>query len=53
MKAIEEANAEKIIILPNNGNIVMATEQAASVVDRSYCCSFENSSSRYGGNVSI
>ncbi len=34
VKAIEEANAEKIIILPNNGNIVMAAEQAASVVDR-------------------
>ena len=34
VKAIEEANAEKIIILPNNGNIVMAAEQAASVVDQ-------------------
>ncbi|WP_459499815.1 DAK2 domain-containing protein [Bacillus sp. C1] len=34
VKAIEEANAEKIIILPNNGNIVMAAEQAASVVNQ-------------------
>ncbi|MCM3736173.1 DAK2 domain-containing protein [Bacillus cytotoxicus] len=34
VKAIEEANAEKVIILPNNGNIVMAAEQAASVVDQ-------------------
>ncbi|WP_242219547.1 DAK2 domain-containing protein [Bacillus cereus group sp. BfR-BA-01380] len=32
VKAIEEVNAEKVIILPNNGNIVMAAEQAASVV---------------------
>lgn len=34
VKAIEEANAEKVIILPNNGNIVMAAEQAASVVEQ-------------------
>ncbi|PEZ05389.1 hypothetical protein CN326_14190 [Bacillus sp. AFS018417] len=34
VKAIEEANAEKIIILPNNGNIVMAAEQAASIVNQ-------------------
>ncbi|MBB5172120.1 DAK2 domain-containing protein [Texcoconibacillus texcoconensis] len=33
VKAIEEVNAEKIILLPNNSNIVMAAEQAASVVD--------------------
>ncbi|MCF6137066.1 DAK2 domain-containing protein [Pseudalkalibacillus berkeleyi] len=33
VKAIEEAHAEKLIVLPNNGNIVMAAEQAASVVD--------------------
>ncbi|WP_078413363.1 DAK2 domain-containing protein [Priestia abyssalis] len=32
VKAIEEVNAEKVIILPNNGNIVMAARQAASVV---------------------
>ena len=31
VKAIEEANAEKIIILPNNKNIVMAAEQAAQL----------------------
>lgn len=31
--AIERANAEKVIILPNNSNIVMAAEQAAQVVD--------------------
>ncbi|WP_369902986.1 DAK2 domain-containing protein [Bacillus manliponensis] len=34
VKAIEEANAEKVIILPNNGNIVMAAEQAASVAEQ-------------------
>lgn len=31
VKAIERANAEKIILLPNNKNIVMAAEQAAQV----------------------
>jgi len=29
IKAIEEVNAEKVIILPNNKNIIMAAEQAA------------------------
>lgn len=33
VKAIEGANAEKIILLPNNSNIVMAAEQAASVAE--------------------
>lgn len=33
VKAIKEANADKIVILPNNSNIVMAAEQAASVVE--------------------
>lgn len=33
VKAIEEAHAEKIIILPNNSNIVMAAQQAASVCE--------------------
>lgn len=33
VKAIEEVHAEKVIILPNNKNIFMATEQAAAVVD--------------------
>ncbi|MFA9557416.1 DAK2 domain-containing protein [Evansella sp. AB-rgal1] len=33
VKAMEEANADKIILLPNNSNIVMAAEQAASVSD--------------------
>ncbi|WLR43569.1 DAK2 domain-containing protein [Bacillus carboniphilus] len=31
--AVKNVNAENIIILPNNGNIVMAAEQAASVVE--------------------
>lgn len=31
LKAIEEANAEQVIILPNNKNIQMAAEQAAQV----------------------
>ncbi|WLD95113.1 DAK2 domain-containing protein [Alkalihalobacillus sp. AL-G] len=34
VKAIEEAHSDKLIILPNNSNIVMAAEQAASVVDQ-------------------
>lgn len=34
VQAINEVNAEKIIILPNNKNIIMAATQAASVVDQ-------------------
>ncbi|MEH7222519.1 DAK2 domain-containing protein [Bacillus sp. JJ1566] len=33
VKAIESVHAENFIILPNNKNIIMAAEQAASVVD--------------------
>lgn len=33
VKAIKEVNAEKIFILPNNKNIIMAAEQAAQVSD--------------------
>ncbi|TVP87953.1 MAG: DAK2 domain-containing protein [Alkalicoccus sp.] len=33
VKAIEEVNAENIILLPNNSNIVMAAEQAAEVAE--------------------
>lgn len=33
VKAINEANADKIILLPNNSNIIMAAEQAATVSD--------------------
>jgi len=33
VKAIQEVNAENVLILPNNSNIIMAAEQAASVVD--------------------
>ncbi|MFC0188936.1 DAK2 domain-containing protein [Fictibacillus aquaticus] len=33
VRAISEVNAEKVFILPNNSNIIMAAEQAASVVD--------------------
>lgn len=33
VKAIEEVNADKVIILPNNKNIIMAAEQAAEVVN--------------------
>ncbi|MBD8068339.1 DAK2 domain-containing protein [Bacillus sp. PS06] len=33
LKAIEEIHAEKVFILPNNKNIIMAAEQAASVAD--------------------
>lgn len=31
--AIDEANAEKVIVLPNNKNITMAAEQAAELAD--------------------
>ncbi|MFC3882615.1 DAK2 domain-containing protein [Bacillus songklensis] len=34
VRAIQEVNAEKVIILPNNSNIVMAARQAADVVDQ-------------------
>ncbi|WP_062105112.1 DAK2 domain-containing protein [Bacillus niameyensis] len=33
MNAIQAANAEKIILLPNNKNIIMAAEQAAEIAD--------------------
>ncbi|MCA1030031.1 DAK2 domain-containing protein [Bacillus timonensis] len=33
VKAIEDVHAENVIILPNNKNIIMAAEQAASVVE--------------------
>ncbi|PEJ60258.1 hypothetical protein CN692_02905 [Bacillus sp. AFS002410] len=33
VKAIEQCNAKNVIVLPNNGNIVMAAEQAASVAE--------------------
>jgi DAK2 domain fusion protein YloV len=33
VKAIEEVHAKQIFILPNNSNIVMAAQQAASVVE--------------------
>lgn len=34
VKAIEAVNAENIIVLPNNKNIFMASDQAAEVVDQ-------------------
>ena len=33
LKAIEEVNADQVILLPNNKNIFMAAEQAAEVAD--------------------
>ncbi|PLR84172.1 hypothetical protein CVD25_12355 [Bacillus canaveralius] len=33
VKAVKEVNAKKVIILPNNKNIIMAAEQAADVSD--------------------
>ncbi|WP_442599460.1 DAK2 domain-containing protein [Neobacillus sp. D3-1R] len=33
VKAIKEVNAKKVIILPNNKNIIMAAQQAADVTD--------------------
>lgn len=34
VKAIEDCNADKVILLPNNSNIIMAAEQAAEVSER-------------------
>lgn len=34
LKAVQEVNARKVIILPNNKNIVMAAEQAAQVAEQ-------------------
>lgn len=33
VKAVKEINAERVLILPNNKNIVMAAEQAAELLD--------------------
>ena len=33
IKAFEEVNAEHIFVFPNNGNIIMAAKQAASIYD--------------------
>ncbi|MFP3360395.1 hypothetical protein R0K17_24070, partial [Planococcus sp. SIMBA_143] len=33
VKAVEEVNAKKVIIMPNNKNIIMAAEQAAEVLE--------------------
>ncbi|MBN8191503.1 DAK2 domain-containing protein [Bacillus sp. NTK074B] len=33
VKAVEEVNARKVIIMPNNKNIIMAAEQAAEVLE--------------------
>ncbi|WP_110929378.1 DAK2 domain-containing protein [Bacillus massiliglaciei] len=34
IKAVNDANAENVIILPNNKNIIMAAQQAADVLDQ-------------------
>lgn len=34
LKAIEDVNADNVIILPNNSNIIMAAKQAAEVCDQ-------------------
>ncbi|ASS91596.1 MULTISPECIES: DAK2 domain-containing protein [Aeribacillus] len=34
VKAVEQLNAENIIILPNNSNIIMAANQAAQITDK-------------------
>nr|WP_205825256.1 DAK2 domain-containing protein [Bacillus sp. RO1] len=34
LKAIDEVNADNVIILPNNSNIIMAAKQAAEVADQ-------------------
>ncbi|WP_018922595.1 DAK2 domain-containing protein [Salsuginibacillus kocurii] len=34
VRAIQETNAEQVFVLPNNGNIVMAAEQAAEVSEQ-------------------
>ena len=32
--AIEEAQAPEVIVLPNNGNVILAAEQAASLASK-------------------
>ena len=49
VKAVEEVNAKKVIIMPNNKNIIMAADQAAEVLEHgSGCCSDEDRTSRNG-----
>ena len=33
IKAVEEVNAEKVIILPNNSNVILSAEQAVNLVE--------------------
>src|SRR5690625_6227345 len=42
--AINEAHAEKVLILPNNKNITMAAEQAAEIADKEVGRSEEHTS---------
>ena len=35
MQAFDEVNADYVFVLPNNGNVVMAAKQAASIYDKS------------------
>ncbi len=35
MQAFDEVNADNIFVLPNNGNVVLAAKQAASIYDKS------------------
>ena len=37
LEAVEAANADQVVILPNNRNIVPVAEQAASPIRRSRC----------------
>ncbi|MBS4162601.1 hypothetical protein GWP49_36750, partial [Klebsiella pneumoniae] len=38
VQAIRDANADTVVILPNNSNIVMAANQAADVADQNVIC---------------
>ena len=49
LNAIEKVNAKNIFILPNNKNIIMAANQAASLTEdkEHYCNSYQDDSTGY------
>ncbi len=52
LNAIDRVNADTVFILPNNKNIVLAANQAKSLVEekRDYCNPYKNSSTGNYGN---
>ncbi len=46
VEAVKSVNAETVFILPNNSNIIMVANQAASVMVNRFCHSCQNGSAR-------